>query len=409
MQNVLTPAPIRPCPSRDELLERAEALVPVLAERARETERLRRIPDETVRDLREAGLVRLANPERFGGYGLDYDTVLEVTAVLGRGCGSTAWCYSVWSSHNWLLGMYPLPAQEEYFGESPDVLSSSSFAAGDRQLEPTQGGYLIRGTWSFSSGADAAQWVMIGANHPQQGPGLCVVPRSEYCIDDNWFVSGLKGTGSKNIVVDTPTFVPEHRFLSYASMTAADTPGRLLHERASYRVPLYAVLSYTLAWPIIGMADGAVREFERRLVGRASRDGRALADSASLQVLVAESATDVACAYALARQDLAEILDRGRREEPLSQLEVARTRSNQAYVARLALRATNRLFEVSGAHGLFETSAIQRFHRDVNAGSHQTALNWYANAEEYGRGRLAASRDGDPDGKSTRRAGGRVG
>jgi alkylation response protein AidB-like acyl-CoA dehydrogenase len=83
------------------------------------------------------------------------------------------------------------------------------------------------------------------------------------------------------------------------------------------------------------------------------------------------------------------LIERGRREEPLSDLEIARARANQAHVARLAVRATNRLFEVSGAHGLFETAAIQRFHRDVNAGSHQTALNWYVSAEEYGRRRLA--------------------
>jgi alkylation response protein AidB-like acyl-CoA dehydrogenase len=133
-------------------------------------------------------MLRLANPHSFGGYGLDYDTVLEVVGILGRGCGSTAWCYSVWSSHNWMLGMYPLQAQQEYFAASPDVLSSSSFAPGDRQLEPTRNGYLIQGTWSFSSGVDAAQWAMLGANHPQLGPGLCVVPRSDYRIDDNWFV-----------------------------------------------------------------------------------------------------------------------------------------------------------------------------------------------------------------------------
>jgi alkylation response protein AidB-like acyl-CoA dehydrogenase len=289
-----------------------------------------------------------------------------------------------------MLGMYPLQAQEDHFGGSPDVLPSSSFAAADRQLEPTHGGYLIEGTWSFSSGADAAQWAMLGANHPQQGPGLCVVPRSEYRIEDNWFVSGLKGTGSKNIVIDTPTFMPEHRFLSYANMLSADTPGRPLHERASYRVSMYAVLSYTLAWPIIGMADGAVREFERDLARRTSRTGQALVDSASMQVVLAESATDVACAYAFARQDIAETLRRGSRNEPLSQLQVARSRVNQAYVARLALRATNRVFDVSGGHSLFESSLIQRFHRDVNAGCHQTALNWYTNAEEYGRSRLAA-------------------
>jgi alkylation response protein AidB-like acyl-CoA dehydrogenase len=106
-------------------------------------------------------------------------------------------------------------------------------------------------------------------------------------------------------------------------------------------------------------------------------------------VLLAESAIDVASAYAMARHDLAFLLDRGRREEPLGDLEIARTRANQAYIARLAVRATNRLFEVSGGHGLFETVAIQRFHRDVNAGSHQGALTWHTNAEEYARRRLA--------------------
>jgi 3-hydroxy-9,10-secoandrosta-1,3,5(10)-triene-9,17-dione monooxygenase len=390
VQPVLTEPRVQHRPTRAELLQRAEALVPAFAERAIETEQLRRIPQATLNDLSEAGLLRVANPERFGGYGLDYDTVLEITAILGRGCGSTAWCYSVWSSHNWMLGMYPLQAQADYFGSSPDVLSSSSFRAAGRQLELKNGGYLLQGTWDFSSGADAAEWAMLGANHPELGPGLCVVPRSEYRIENDWFVSGLKGTGSKSIVIEDPTVVPTHRFLSYASMTAARTPGRELHDRASYRVSMYTILSYTLAWPMIGMADGAVQEFERRLAGRASRDGQTLADSASMQVLLAESATDVAAAYALGRQDVANLVNRGCRDEPLSQLEVARTRCNQAYVARLALRATNRLFEVSGAHSLFETSAIQRFHRDVNAASHQAALNWFANAEEYGRGRLAA-------------------
>src|SRR5438132_13085050 len=101
--------------SRHELLTRASELVPVLAERALETEKLRRIPDQTIADLRKAGLLRIANPERYGGYGFDYDVVLEVALELGRGDGSVGWCFNVWSSHNYLLGLYPERAQEEYF------------------------------------------------------------------------------------------------------------------------------------------------------------------------------------------------------------------------------------------------------------------------------------------------------
>src|SRR5690242_1046740 len=123
------PEVLAPKLSGADLLRRAEDLVPVLASRAQQAETLRRIPDETVTDLRQAGLIRIANPDGFDGYGLDYDTVLEVVGILGRGCGSTAWCYRVWASHNWILGMYPIQAQEEYFASSPDVLSSSAFAA----------------------------------------------------------------------------------------------------------------------------------------------------------------------------------------------------------------------------------------------------------------------------------------
>ncbi|MBV9600300.1 MAG: acyl-CoA dehydrogenase family protein [Chloroflexi bacterium] len=380
---------LAPKATRTELLGRAEDLLPVLAGRAQEAECLRRIPDATVADLQDTGLIRIANPEAFGGHGLDYDTVIEVVGVLGRACGSTAWCYSVWASHNWIVGMYPIQAQEEYFATSPDELSSSAFAAANHYLEPADAGFHLAGRWSFSSGADTANWAMIGANHPEQGPGLCLIPRSDYRIDDNWFVSGLKGTGSKDLVIDPPAFVPPHRFLSFARMIAGDTPGRQIHDRPTYRVSMYTVLSHTLVWPLIGMADGASREFERQLVGRTNIMGQSLAESPSIQVLLAESAIDVACAYALARQDLAFVIERGRREEPLTGIEIARTRAHQAYLARLAVRATNRLFEVSGGHGLFETSAIQRFHRDVNAGSHQAALTWHTNAEEYARRRLA--------------------
>ena len=373
-----------------ELLGRAESLVPVLADRAQEAECLRRIPDETVADLRGAGLIRIANPDAFAGHGLDYDTVLEVVGILGRGCGSTAWCYSVWASHNWIVGMFPLQAQQEYFASSPDVLSSSAFAAANHQLEPTDGGFQLAGRWSFSSGADAADWAMIGVNHPDQG--LRPVPDSEVGVSDRRQLVrfGAERDGSKDLVIETPTVVPRHRFLSYASMVAADTPGRRIHARPTYRVSMYTVLSYTLVWPLVGMADGAVRDFERQLPGRTSITGQSLAESPSVQVLLAESAIDVACAYAMARQDLAFVIERGRCEEPLTDLEIARTRANQSYIARLAVRATNRLFEVSGGHALFDTSAIQRFHRDVNAGSHQTALTWHTNAEEYARRRLAA-------------------
>ena len=373
---------------RDELLGRAADLVPVLAERALVTEQLRRIPEETVKDLVGGGLLRIANPTRHGGFDLDYDTVIEVGALLGRGCGSTAWCYTIWSSHNWLLGLFPERAQEEYFGPSPDVMSSSAFNPTGK-AEKTSGGYRLSGRWDFSSGCDAGSWALLAAFTPEHGPGLFLVPRGDYRIDDTWFVSGLKGTGSKDIVVEQPVFVPEHRFLSYHAMGTATTPGRAIHHRPSYQLPAFCVLPFNLAAPLLGIAQGAVDGFEHRMRTRLSAvGGQKMVDRVNIQSRLAEATAEVDCAHLLMRHDLQEMLTRAARGEmPILEARV-RYRRDHAYIAKLAVQAVDRLFEVSGGHALFDASPIQRAHRDVHAGSHQVALLWDTYAEQYGRVRL---------------------
>ena len=101
--------------TRAELLCQAAALLPVLKERAARTEQLRQIPPETVQDLVSSGLIRLGNPQRYGGLGIEYDAAFDVAWELGRACGSTAWCYALWTVHNWWVGHFPEQAQEEFF------------------------------------------------------------------------------------------------------------------------------------------------------------------------------------------------------------------------------------------------------------------------------------------------------
>lgn len=377
----------KPPVTREELLRRASELVPVLAERALETERLRRIPDQTIDDLRRLGLLRIANPERYGGYGLDYDTVLEVGLELGRGDGAVAWNYTVWSSHNWLLGLYPERTQEEYFA-SPDVLASSAFNPARGKVESADGGWVLSGRWDFSSGCDAAQWAVLAGFTQEQGPGLFLVPRHDYRIDDTWFVSGLCGTGSKDIVME-PTFVPAHRFLSYEDMGRARTPGRELHDRATYRLPLYSLLPFTLAVPLLGIAQGAIDHFEKRARERLTAfTGARMATLLPIQTRLAEATAEVDCARLLLRSDLHELLERGARGDEIPLMDRLRYRRDHAYIARLAVRAVNRLFEVSGGGALYQDSPLQRAHRDVNAGAKQIALIWDTYAEQYGRVRI---------------------
>jgi 3-hydroxy-9,10-secoandrosta-1,3,5(10)-triene-9,17-dione monooxygenase len=301
---------------------------------------------------------------------------------VGQACGSTGWCYSVWSINNWMLGFWPEQAQDEYFATGPDTLSSSAFAPTGR-LTPVDGGFKLSGRWEFSSGSDAATWALLGAMG-QTGPCMVLVPRADYEIVDTWFVAGLKGTGSKDIAIDD-VFVPGHRI----GAIMGDVRGNKafeLHGRDSYRLPPMSLLPFTLCSPLVGMAEGAIEEFTARLRGKTGH-GRT-AESVALQLRLAESTAEADAARLLVTTTTRDLIARASRGDFPDELAQATTRRRYSYVAKLCVQSVNRLFEASGAHSLFESESIQRFHRDIHAGSHQGALYWDTIAEGYGRAAL---------------------
>ncbi len=275
--------------TREELRRRTSALMPALKERAARTEQLRQMPPETVQDLVSSGLIRLGNPQRYGGLGVEYDAAFDVSWELGRACGSTAWCYSLWTVHNWWVGHFPALAQEEFFASGPDTLASSALNPTRGQAEPVAGGLRVSGHWSFSSGCDAASWAMLAVPHPN-GLIWTLLPRPDYDILDTWFTSGMRGTGSKDIVV-RDAFVPEHRTLDPSRAGDGEWTGWELHRRLSYRLPLRCMTGWDLVAPLIGIAQGAVDAFTARLRGT-SGPGRT-ADSVLVQVRLAEASIEV--------------------------------------------------------------------------------------------------------------------
>ena len=366
---------------RDELLRRSAQLVPVLRERAARTEQLRQIPPETVRDLRDSGLIRIGNPERYGGHGLDIDAAHEVAWELGRGCGSTGWCYSLWTVHNWWLGHFPERAQDEFFADGPDVLFSSGLNPTSGKAEPARDGFRVSGRWAFSSGCDAATWLMV-ATGTQTDLTWLLVPRGDYEIVDTWFASGMRGSGSKDVVVKD-AFVPAYRAIDPNRAGERDRTGWELHKRLSYRVPLRALTGWDLAAPIVGMAQGMIDAFTTRL--RGTSGAGMTADSVALHLRIAEAAAEVDAARALHRSDIREMLDRAARGESFSEIDRARFRRDKAYVTKLCVQAANRLFEAAGARAVLDADPIQRLHRDVHGASHHAALVWDTFAAQFGR------------------------
>jgi len=213
---------------------------------------------------------------------------------------------------------------------------------------------------------------------------MVLVPRSDYEIVDTWFVSGLSGTGSKDIEIKE-AFVPAHR-LSLVTAGARDSRGYELHGRPSYRLPVMSILPFTLCSPIVGMAQGALDEFIERLKGKTGR-GRT-AESMAIQLRIAESSAEIDSARLLVKTTSRGLIERAAEGELPNEMEQATARRNYGYVAKLCLQAVNRLFDAAGGHALYDAQALQRFHRDVHEGSHQVALYWDAIGEAYGRAAL---------------------
>jgi 3-hydroxy-9,10-secoandrosta-1,3,5(10)-triene-9,17-dione monooxygenase len=369
--------------TREELLRRAARLVPVLKGRAAHAEQLRRMPTETVQDLIASGLIRIGNPRRYGGHGLEMDSAYDVSWELGRGCGSTAWCYSLWAAHNWWIGHFPARAQAEFFASGADTLFSSGLNPAAGKGEPVSGGFRVSGRWAFSSGCDASTWAMVAIPSARPGGLLwLLLPRADYEIVDTWFASGMRGTGSKDIVV-SDVFVPSHRALDPERAGAGDWTGWEFHKRLSYRVPLRCMAGWDLAAPLVGVAQGAIDELTSRLAGT-SGPGRT-AESVAIQLRLAEASAEVDAARALVRHDIHEMLDRASRGESFTEMDRARYRRDKAFVARLCVRAVDRLFEGSGARAVMDSESIQRSHRDAHAAAHHQALSWDPVAEQFGR------------------------
>jgi 3-hydroxy-9,10-secoandrosta-1,3,5(10)-triene-9,17-dione monooxygenase len=371
-------------------LERVRALLPALRERAMPAERRRRLPDETVKDFQEAGLFRALQPRRYGGYELDLATFHRAAMEIGTACGSSAWVLTVVGIHNWQLGLFHPQAQEDVWGDDTSVLLSTSLAP-TGTVERVEGGYRLRGRWSFSSGCDFCQWAVLGGMVPAPQPGeppvlhTFLVPRSDYTIDDNWHVMGLCATGSKDIVIEE-AFVPAYRTLSYLDMFHLRYPGNAVNEGPLYRLPFGSVFPYCIVTPSIGAARGALQAFQQQTQTRvATRDNARAAEDPFIQLCLAEAAADLDAAQTRVVHNFEEMLGLARAGQDIPLTSRARYRWDAAKAIDWSVRTVDRLLQASSGRVVFLSNPVQRAWRDVHAMRAHAGNNLERAAAVFGR------------------------
>ena len=211
-----------------EAVRRARALAPAIAERALRAERERRVPLESIEEFVAAGLGRILQPQRWGGFEISHDAAFDVILEISAACGSTGWCTSLLNMHDWWLASFPDEAQHDVWRDGPDVNLAGAISPLNGKAAPADGGYRLSGHWGWASGIDHCSWVIATAMTPAQDGGhearCFVIPAATCKVNDNWFNVGLRGTGSKELAVDD-LFVPAHRSLAMADLREATSPG----------------------------------------------------------------------------------------------------------------------------------------------------------------------------------------
>ena len=384
--------PNDPSLTREDAVRRARALAPAIVERAQRAEAERRVPRESIDEFVAAGLARLLQPRRWGGYEVSHDAAFDVAVEISAACGSTGWCASLLNIHDWWLSHFPDEAQHDVWRDTPDINLAAVISPLGGKAKRVDGGYRVSGHWGWASGIDHCSWLILTAMAEAAdatAEARCfVVPAKDAAVDDTWFNVGLKGSGSKDIIVDD-LFVPTHRTLSMAELREAATPGARVNPGPLYQVPLVA-RNYALAAPALGIARGAFADWVQWTRTRvASFTGEAVAQHGLVQIEISEAEAELDTAEFLMRRNLDFIRD-GR---PVDLATRALCSYGNAHAVQVICKAVHTLFRLSGSRGMFDKSPIQRAWRDVHTLATHVSLNPSAAGQLRGRALLGLPRD----------------
>ena len=362
----------------EAMIERARAMIPVLRQRANDCEALRRVPDETVRDFLEAGFFRIIQPKRFGGYEFDLPTLVRCMIEISRGCGSSGWVLSLTSAHTWWAAQYEPEAQEELFADGGDLRFPLIFApTGTATL--VDGGYDLNGVWNYASGCDLSNWLAVNAIVPDPDGGkepldlvVCILRQDDFEIVDNWYVMGLRGTGSKQAVIKSLR-IPKRRALSLNALDKGPAPGLVLHDNPFYGGPASPIFFAEIAAVAVGIAKGAIDVFEERARTKSSafRPGEKLFENAAIRRRLAQSTAELDAAEAMLLGEANAYMLLVRQRVPNGQSgtidERARMQLQLQHAVEMSANVVDTLFVAGGSSALNEGEPMQRCFRDISA------------------------------------------
>ena len=370
---------------KQDMIDRARALAPTFRERAAAAERDRRIPAESAADLLDAGFARMLLPDRLGGSELGVEAWFEVMLEIGRGDASHAWCAGLMAHVPQMFLQFGEEAQESIWGDGPDVPTAGSVMP-MAKVVAVDGGYRVSTKAPFASGVTHSTWVFVGGFLPEDPPSaaMFLIAPGQYDLDDTWFTSGMRGTGSQTIVTDD-VFVPAANVLRVSDLREGTGPGRDLSSGGFTHVPFVSYAGLSFATPMLGAARGAFDDLLAWAGGKKVPGGGRLAETQGLQTAIGRISGDLEAAELLLRWVVAGAED----VEVTTTMEHRRAcMRNYSRAADLIVEATDRIVKLGNTFSFAESNPIQRVWRDIHFAAAHVSLQGDINYAQYARGDL---------------------
>lgn len=352
-------------------LDALRFIEPVIAKHRSTFDRERRLHDDVFEALAAAGLFKLWLPASLGGPELSplaFMRVVEAAAALD---GAVGWLVGNGGGMSRVGGYLPASFVRKWFEKPRAFVVSATGAVGT--AVPVQGGYRVSGRWPFGSGAPHGTHFMglvtIGENQaPDQPRFCCYFERQQVAIHDTWHVSGLRGTGSADWEV-RDAYVPAdwiHPFIDHEPHVSG-----LL-----YRMPALSTFAWTVAVVPLGIARGAIDGFATlaQAKGRLGTAGL-MRDREVVQAMIGRAEALHRSARAFLVQAMTELMaatDIGGPRQVDARLGL---RMAAAHAGETALRIVDLLAAEAGAASIFESNALERAVRDVQAATKHIAMN----------------------------------
>jgi len=380
-------------PDAAELVARVRELQPLLAKNATVGEKDRRVAEESMQALTDAGIFRITVPKRYGGYQTSMRTMLDVSAAVAEADGGTAWIVTLINVCNWMASLFPAQAQDEVFGSDPNAKVSGVLAP-TSESKRTDDGWRVSGKWYYNSGSLHSTWSVLGIPITDEGgevvdQGLALIPRSELQLEDTWYVAGMKSTGS-NAVIAEDSFVPEHRVLRVPDAINGKYPSEHTGTEALYRSAFVPLLALVLIGPQLGMGKAALEY----VISKAAKKPisytfyESQRDSVAFQLQIAEAARLIDTAHLHAYRAAGDIDEAAARGVYPDFLTRARVRSDTGYVAESITRAIDVLLSAHGAGSFAEVNPLQRIWRDSSTAARHAVAAPLVGYEVYGKALL---------------------